>query len=114
MIALRLSPNTTGVSGEEFLGATALSLIKEYSDFLIEWPYLFLLNGRQGVEANYEAGLPFQGGRVSVIGWKAVFLEGDQQWLIQVVGRSEYREELEGIHDRFLAGFHLVTVQGQD
>jgi hypothetical protein len=105
LIAVRVSPNTTGKTGDEFLAASAVSLINEFSDWLIEWPYLVQIGDRDGVEVNYQMGLLFQPGRVMVVGWKAYLLGGDQQWLIQAVGRTEYRNELAGIHDEFLVHF---------
>jgi hypothetical protein len=111
VIALSVSPNATGKSGEEFLSSTALALIKQYSDFLVEWPYLVVVDERKGVEANYQVGLPFQMGRVPVIGWKAIFLVGDQQWVLEVVGRNEYSDELQSIRDEFVARFHFVPAQ---
>ena len=105
LIGVSPSANTTGNSGDEFLGASALALIKEYSDWLVEWPYALTISGRDAVEANFQMSLPFQSGRVTVVGWKAFFLANDQQWLIQAMGRSEYRDELQGIHDEFLARF---------
>jgi hypothetical protein len=106
LIAVRVSPNTVGETGDEFLAASAVSLINEFSDWLIEWPYAVQIGDRSGVEANYQMGLLFQGGRVMVVGWKAYVLGGDQIWLIQAVGRAEYRDELAGIHDEFLIHFH--------
>jgi hypothetical protein len=105
MIVLRVGPNTTGKSGNDFLSASALSLIKEYSDLLLEWPYAIRVADHDAVEANYQVALPFQSGRIELVGWKAYFLVGNQQWMIHAVCRSQYRSELEGIHDEFLAHF---------
>ena len=105
LIAVRVSGNPTGKTGDDFLAASAVSLINEFSERLIEWPYAVKIGNSDGVEANYQMGLLFQAGRVMVVGWKAYLLSGDQQWLIQAVGRSEYRNELEIIHDEFLVHF---------
>jgi hypothetical protein len=110
-VSVRVSPNPTGSSDDEFLAATAISLINKYSEGLLSWPSSIEVDGRDGVEANYETALPFATGVVTVTGWEAVFLVDSRQWTIEVVGRSEYRGELEGIHGEFLSSFHLLPVQ---
>ena len=47
-------------------------------------------------------------GMVAVAGWEAVMLADGQQWAIEVVGRTEYRENLEAVHTTFLESFHLL------
>jgi hypothetical protein len=104
-LGVGLSANTTGKTGDEYLAASALALIKEFSDFLVEWPYSIRVGERDMVEANFQLGMPLQSGRVMVVGWKGYLLAGAQQWMIQVVGRSEYRNELQAMHDEFVVHF---------
>jgi hypothetical protein len=107
-ISVRVAPNTTGVSGDDFLNAAALALFRKYGNPLLDHIDTLQVDGRVGVEAAYQRELPFATGTVQVTGWEAVFLVDNQQWTIEVVGRSEYRAELEGIHNEFLSHFTLT------
>jgi len=110
-ISVQVSPNPTGLSGEDFQQAMATALIREYSGVLLGWPYTIAVDGREGVEAKYERIAFFGTAKVTITGWEAVFLVNDQQWAIELVGRSEYRGELEGIHSEFVSRFCLSAGQ---
>jgi hypothetical protein len=114
LISVRVSPNLTGSSGEGFLEASAKSLVDRYLGVLLSWPYSIQVDEREGVEANYEVTLPFGTETATVIGWEAVFLADNQQWTIEVVGRREYRDELEDIHSQFLSHFHVLPLSRGD
>jgi len=111
LVSVRTSPNSTGASGEEFLSAIALSLIKEYSESLVDWPHSIRANGWEGVEAHYERTVHFGTQAVTVTGWEAVLLVENRQWTIEVVGRSEYGDELQGIHSEFLSNLQFLPIQ---
>lgn len=107
-LSVQVSPNTTGASGDGFLNATALALLRKYGNRLLDHIDTLEVDGRVGVEAAYQRELPFATGTVQVTGWEGVFLVDNQQWTIEVVGRSEYRAELEGMHNEFLSHFTLT------
>jgi len=78
---------------------------------LLGWPYTIVVDGRDGVEVKYEKIAFFGTAKVTVTGWEAVLLVNDQRWVIEVVGRSEYRGELEGVHSQFVSRFRLSAGQ---
>ena len=112
LISVRVSPNLTGSIGEEFLNAAAIALIDKYSGVLVGWPRVVEVDGREAVAANYEHTVPYQTGPVEVVGWETVLLADEQQWTIEVAGRREYREELEGIHNEFLSHLDIAPLSG--
>jgi hypothetical protein len=112
LISLRISPNATGATGAEFLGAAALSLIDKYEDVLVDWPYQIQISGRDAVEAHYQRTVHVGTQSLEVMGWEAVALVADQVWAIEVLGRSEYRDELQGIHTEFLSSFRVLPPEG--
>ena len=95
-------------SDEEFLREINNWLRQEYYRRLLTRPDLIEVDGRKAVDAGYEAVVVFGREVVEVTRWVTAFLVEDQQWFIEVAGRSQYREELEEIHSKFLSHFLLL------
>gem|GEM_PF-1636693 len=110
IITVSISPGITGSNEEEILKAIALQLIRKYEKVLLGWPYDVLVDGRKAVEANYEITTLSGSEVMKVTGWEATFVASGRQWTISVAGRSEYRAELEDIHNQFLSHFHLLPL----
>jgi len=106
-VSVRVSPATAS-SEEEALDSMALWLIRRYDEALLGWPQLVWVDGRKGAEVKYEE-LVFLEAPVQFTGWTTMFQAEDREWLIEVAGRSEHRQEMEGIHGQFVSLFHVVS-----
>jgi hypothetical protein len=107
-ISVAVGPNPTDASGEDFLKAMATTMIQRYQQALAGWPHSIQVDEQAGVEAKFQIALPFPTEVVDVVGWEGVFLVDNQAWTMVVLGRNEYADELQGIHDEFLANFHVL------
>ncbi len=101
---------------DEALKALAKSLTDKYGETLVVQPHDIIVDGHKAVEAGYEVVVVFakdteQESEVDMIGWDVLFISGAKQWAITITGRSEFRQELEGIHSQFLSTFHLLSAQ---
>jgi hypothetical protein len=81
----------------------------EYQDQLKVGPHVIVLDGRRAVDASYDAPVVLGREVLSMAAWMTIFVARGQQWAIEVVGPSEYREELGQIRDQFLAQFHVLA-----
>lgn len=109
-ISVSVGPNPTDASGEDFLKAMATTMIQRYQQALAGWPHSIRVDEQTGVEAKFQIALPFPTEVVDVVGWEGVLLVDSRAWTIVVLGRNEYADELQGIHDGFLANFHLLPL----
>lgn len=107
-ISVAVGPNPTDASGEDFLKAMATTMIQRYQQALAGWPHSIKVDEQEGVEAEFQIALPFPTEVVDVVGWEGAFQVDNQVWTMVVLGRNEYADELQGIHDEFLANFHLL------
>ena len=108
LIMVKASPSVAS-PGEDFLTAAEELLRNIYGQKMLDSPSRIVVDGREAVEVTYiEEPGAFQGGVVKLTGWTAAFLAEGKQWVIEVVGRSGYRRELEGIHRQFLSHLHVL------
>ena len=105
--SVRILPGITGTE-EQILKTIAKQLIETYDKLLQGWPSQVIVDGQKGVEAKYEGAVAFGQELVNIVGWEAVIVKGGKQWVLTVVGRTEYREELESIHSQFRLRFHVL------
>jgi hypothetical protein len=109
---VEVAPNTTGLQGQDYLEATGIALINRYKEVLVGWPYTVNVDGQPAVEIAYEAALPYGEQIVAVLGWKTVVLVDSQEWTIEVVGRGEYREQVEALHTSVQESLKVLSLHG--
>lgn len=109
-ILLEVLPPVTD-PGQNFLDAAEQLLRDYYGNALLGQPKRIVVDGREAVEVMYELWRPVKVDSIKVTGWVVGFLVGDKQWVIEMVGRSEYRAEMEGIHNEFLSRFRILPRQ---
>ncbi len=106
-VSVRVAPRMADSTDDALLKTVAKWLTQEFPQGLIT--SALLVDGQEAIEVRHEATLVLGREVLGVTAWTAVFLARDQQWEIEVAGRSEFREELERIHDQFLPHFLILT-----
>ncbi len=112
-ISVSVSPAVPASSEEQVLQEMNNWLLQEYYQALLTRPRFILVDGRRSVDAGYEATVVLGREAVKVTRWVTILLAEDQQWFVDVAGRSEYRDELEQLRSQFLSSFHLLPVMTQ-
>jgi hypothetical protein len=111
--ALDASP---AANEDEALKALSKKLTDKYGQTVVVQPHDIVVDGHKAVEVGYELVAVFgadteQEAEVDMVGWDVSFISGAKEWAITITGRSEFRQELEGIHNQFLSAFHLLPAQ---
>ena len=106
-ISVSASPAASAQSDEQLLSTMNRWLEEQYIRELLTVPHLVAVGGHTAVEAGYEARAVFGREVVSVSCWVTSFVDGGQQWLVEVAGRSAFRSELEVIRSLFLSHLRL-------
>ncbi len=109
-ISVSMSPATPGSTDEEFLQGISKWLTTEHQDRVRVYPQAITVDGRKSVDTNYEGTVVLGKAVVKLSTWTTALLGNGRQWYIEVVGRSEYEQELEEIHRQFLSHFHLLPL----
>lgn len=109
-VSVSVSPAIPVSSDAEFLREINNWLIQEYHQRLLRRPDRIEVDGWKAVDAGYEATVVFGREVVEVTRWVTVLRVEDQQWFIEVAGRSQYREELDRIRSQLLSRFHLLSL----
>ena len=109
-VSITVSPGTIGSNEDEFLQSIAKWLTQEPQQEWLARPQMIRVDGWRAVDAGYEGTVVFGREVVGVTRWVTAFWANDKQWIIEVVGRSDYRQELEEIHNQFLPYFHLLPL----
>lgn len=105
-ISVSVVPRSGESSDEALLKTIAKWLDEEYPQGLITsavW-----VDEQEAIEVTHEGTLILGREVLEVTRWMTVFVADDQEWEIEVAGRSDYRQELEQVHDQFLARFHIL------
>ncbi len=111
LISVSLSPALVLDSEEDFVHHVAQWMLQEYYRTLLSHPDIIRVDGRKAVDVGYDAPVVLGREVVEVTRWLTVFQVEDQQWTIQVTGRSQYRDELDEIRGHVLAHFHLLGLE---
>ncbi len=106
-ISVSASPADSAQSDEQLLSTMNRWLEEQYIRELLNVPHLVAVGGHTAVEAGYEARAVFGREVVSVSRWVTSLVDREQQWLIEVAGRSAFRSELEVIRSLFLSHLRL-------
>jgi hypothetical protein len=107
-IAVSTSPALQDWTDEEFLQDIDNWLRQEFYQRLLAQPHIVMVDEHRAVNAAYEARVVLGREVVEITRWVTAFRAHGKRWFIDVTGRTEYRDDIEGIRGQFLA--HLKVL----
>lgn len=108
-ISVSNSPLPLGPSEAEFLHQMNKALATEHEANLRVPPRQIEMDGRRAVDSSHSASLALGRGVLEITAWTTILPANSRQWTIDIVGPSEYHEELDRLHDEFLSQFHVLA-----
>jgi hypothetical protein len=107
-ITVSTTPALPIFTAEEFLQEIDNWLQQEYYQRLLTQPHIVLVDEHNAVDAAYETRVVLGREVVDVTRWVTALRAHGRRWFIDVAGRTQYREEIEGIRAQFLTHFRVV------
>jgi len=107
-LSVTTRPAVPGLTDDDFINEINHWLLQEYYDQLLARPRIIDVAGHRAVDAAYRAKVTLGREVVDVTRWVTVLTVGQRRWFVDLVGRTEYRAELEHIRGQFLAHLHIL------